>query len=170
MKKVLKVLFMSLFVLGMSACQNRTVDNVKPSETNVESETNVTVETTEESKETIVKEVHEVLSPMEIQNIGAYRDTNKSTYIEIQFSKEIQDNFDASSYVKVEPDVTFTVSKVENKLLLRGEFNPAKTYDITVLSGIRAIDGTVSTEEKTETVAFDQKLPKLMFTNEGIIL
>lgn len=170
MKKVVKVLFMLLFVLGMSACQNRTIDNVKPSETNAVSETNVTLETTEESKETIVKEVHEVLSPMEIQNIGAYRDTNKSTYIEIQFSKEIQDNFDASSYVKVEPDVTFTVSKVENKLLLRGEFNPAKTYDISVLSGIRAIDGTVSTEEKTETVAFDQKLPKLMFTNEGIIL
>ena len=120
--------------------------------------------------ETAVREVHAILSPMEIQNIAGYRDTDKSTYVEIQFSKEIQDKFDAEPYIKIEPNISFTVSKVDKKLLVRGEFNPAETYKVTVLTGIRSIDGSVTSEDKTEEIAFDQKKPKIAFTSDGIIL
>lgn len=175
MKK--KINFVKLILLGallfaLFSCQKNEVAE-KTTETSA-AESFDKEENSDEGKsvsnETVIREVHEVRDPLEIQNIAGYRDTDKSTYIEIQFSKEIQDKFDAKPYIKIEPDTVFTVSKVSNKLLLRGEFNPAITYKVTVLSGVRATDGVVTTEDKTETIAFDQKKPKLVFTSDGIIL
>ena len=171
--KVLSILCLLLVIFTMSSCKKTEVSNTQADTSAVvkEQETTSEEEREEEArKETAVREVHEIKDPMEIQNIAGYRDTDKSTYVEVQFSKEIQDKFDAQSYIKIEPNITFNVSKVEKKLLIRGEFNPALTYKVTVLSGIRSVDGVVTTEEKTEEIAFDQKKPKLVFTSDGIIL
>lgn len=170
--KVLSVLCLSLVLFAMTSC-NRFVSNqskVKTSTVAKDQEVDSDAREEEESRETTVREAHEIKDPMEIQNIAGYRDTDKSTYVEVQFSKEIQDKFDAQPYIKIEPNIAFTVSKVENKLLIRGEFNPTQIYKVTILSGVRAVDGVVTTEEKTEEIAFDQKKPKLVFTSEGIIL
>ena len=179
MKRVVKVLLalsIGLLVCLMSSCQGGLV-NKNSADTNVAESANGKKDASElESEiletigESVIREVREVREPMEILDIAGYRDTDKSTYIEIKFSKEIQDKFDASSYIKIEPNVAFTVSKVESKLLLRGDFNPLETYKVTVLSGIKAFDGVSTLKETAEVIAFDQKKPKIAFTNEGIIL
>ena len=120
--------------------------------------------------ENVVKEAREVVSPMEVLDVAGYRDTDSSTYIEVSFSKEIKDGFDGTSYIKIEPEVSFTVSKVEDKLMIRGDFNPKQNYIVKVLNGVSAIDGTKTLEDTTASVLFDQKKPKLTFSNEGIIL
>ena len=105
-----------------------------------------------------------------IVNVGGYRDDDKSTYIEIEFSKELKDGFDASSYIKVDPEISYTISKVSKSLLLKGDFSADMAYKLTVLGGIKAVDGSTTGSDKTYDVEFAQKKPKLMFTNDGIIL
>ena len=105
-----------------------------------------------------------------IVNVGGYRDDDKSTYIEIEFSKELKDGFDASSYIKVDPEISYTISKVSKSLLLKGDFSADMAYKLTVLGGIKAVDGSTTSSDKTYNVEFAQKKPKLMFTNDGIIL
>ncbi|MCQ2609485.1 MAG: MG2 domain-containing protein, partial [Lachnospiraceae bacterium] len=117
-----------------------------------------------------VREAKEVKDPMEVLEVAGYRDTDKSMYIEIKFSKEIADKFDASSYVKIDPDISYTVSKVDKRLIVKGGFDATKKYKVSVLSGIKSVEGTATSEEKVEEVVFAQKQPKLMFTNDGIIL
>ncbi len=169
--RVLSILCLGLMILIISSCKKKvTIDNTNGNETAKVEESSEFDENDDVEKESVVREVHEVKDPMEIQNIAGFRDTDKSTYVEVQFSKEIQDKFDASSYIKIDPNIAFTVSKVDRKLLVRGEFNPTQTYKVTVLSGVRSYDGVVSTEEKTEEIAFDQKKPKIVFSSEGIIL
>lgn len=177
MKKVFKALYIfciCIMVFVMSSCQNTSTINKQVESDKVEltkENDSEEIEEIDEMTETAIKEVHEVRDPMEIINIAGYRDTDKSTFVEIQFNKEIQDKFDATPYIKIEPDIfSFMVSKVDTKLIVRGLFDPSKVYKITILSGIKAVDGTVTRDDKTETIAFDQKKPKIVFTNNGIIL
>ena len=70
---------------------------------------------------------------MEVINIDGYRDSDKSTYIEIEFSKDIKDGFDGSSYIKVIPNIQIKTSKVGNKFIVRGNFILENEYAVTVL-------------------------------------
>ncbi len=141
-------------------------EETEASSSNETNDANVEID----EEENIIHEAREVLSAMEVLEIAGFRDTDKSTYIEITFSKELKDGFDGTSYIKVEPDVTYSVSKVEDKLMLRGEFDPKQKYKVSVLTGVVAVDGSKTTTEKSEDIVFDQKKPKIMFSNEGIIL
>lgn len=159
MKNVLKHNFYLLLLFSliiMTSCENATIINNKTNESVVSSVDKVSSD--------------ETSSQMEIVSIDGYRNLDKSSYIEVTYNKEIEDKFDATAYIKIDPDVNFYVSKVNNKLLIRGDFDSSKNYKLLVLSGVRAIDGSVSKEEKTEDILFDQKKPKLMFSNDGIIL
>ena len=176
--KTLALLICGLLIFIMTSCQSASVVESSSSqkETSTKSEEISNDETEEEltdedlSGETEIREAKKVLSPMEVLRISDSRDTDKSAGIIIECSKEIQDKFDGSPYIKIEPSVSFTVSKVQKNLIVKGSFDPKQVYKVTVLSGIRAVDGTVSKEEKTAEILFDQKKPKLLFTNDGIIL
>ena len=172
MKKVSRFLFlicMVVMLLNIFSCQQNA--DVKESSNEIISETTIEDYNEEpDTKETTIREIKEVVSPMTYVGINPYRDTDKSTYIEIDFSKEIKDNFDATAYIKIEPNVQFTVSKVSKKLILRGSFDSKQAYTITIEKGIKAIDGAELQEQVVEEIAFEQKKPKLMFSNDGIIL
>ena len=166
MKRFLKVLsLIVVLTLGtmLFSCQNanKVDENVKSNESNVA----VSNEATEDKKIDIKEQ-----KGLEVINISAFRDVDKSTYIEIMFSKELSDSFEPSSYVKIEPSVSFVASKVNNKIILRGEYDTKQKYKVTVLSGVKGIDDTTLGMDETQEVAFDQQMPKIMFTNEGIIL
>ena len=177
MKKIFKVLnFLCLYILLVTlfSCN---VNKKSTSETTINMTSNEEVKSgssfgdnVSDENETAIREIHTVSSGMDVVDIAGYRDTDKSTYIEIEFSKEIADKFDATSYVKVSPDISFNVSKFDKKLILKGEFDPSNSYKITALSGIKAVDGTVTNNSFDKTIAFTQKKPKIVFTNEGIIL
>lgn len=93
---------------------------------------------------------------------------NKS--VEIILSKDIAHDFDPTAYVKISPNIDFSVSKVNNRIILKGDFNLEQEYDITILKGIKSIDNSKLDEDKTDKLIFNQLEPKLMFSNEGIIL
>ena len=173
MKKFFNLIFICIFLFCITSCNNQTekieVAQNKNLNDEIKKEETENIEIEEETKTTI-KEAHEILSPMNVTSIAGYRDTDKSTYIEIVFSKNIADKFDPASYIKIEPDVSFNTSKVDNKFILKGDFNPKDTYEVKVLSGIRAYDGVVSKDDQSEKIYFDQKKPKILFSNEGIIL
>lgn len=177
MKRVLKCLShisIMILILSLTSC-NATKEQISletsSNYNSIVGEVNETyTEEVGQVDETSIREIHETVKPMEVIDISGYRDTDKSTYVEIEFTKEIADKFDATSYVKIEPDITFNVSKVDKKLIIRGEFDPSKSYKITAIDGIKAIDGTATSNSFEKHIAFTQKKPKIVFTNEGIIL
>ena len=121
LKRISKVGIL-VFILFLVSCS--TQSKVEPTTTTSEVlETETSEEVKDDSEisntETTIREIHEVKSPMEVVDIEGFRDTDKSTYVEIEFTKEILDKFDATSYVKIEPDITFNVSKVNKKLIIK---------------------------------------------------
>ncbi len=176
MKRVLQflvILGLGLMPLTLLSCQNGTAtESTVATKVETQTEESKEVETSEAEleSESTIKEIHEVIGSMNVLSIGGYRDTDKTTYIEIEFDKEIQDKFDGQPYVKIEPDATYTVSKIDKKFIVRGNFNTTQAYKVTVLSGVKAIDGTVTKSNSVEEVLFEQKKPKIAFTNDGIIL
>ncbi len=120
--------------------------------------------------ETQNKKDNDISNEISVLNVGGYRNEDKNTYIEIEFSKEIKDGFDASSYIKIEPEISYTISKVGKSLFLKGDFSADTTYKVTVLKGIKSINGFATDSDKIFDVEFAKKKPKLMFTNDGIIL
>lgn len=171
LKRILLIVGIMFTLCSFFSCQQNN-KNINDNESN-STEISTTIDNTIEDgdiSETSIREVKEIVTPMRYVSINPYRDTDKSTFIEIEFSKEIKDNFDATAYIKIEPNVQFTVSKVSKKLILRAAFDAKQTYKITIDKGIKANDGTELAEPITEEIAFEQKKPKLMFSNDGIIL
>ncbi|MBQ2204749.1 MAG: alpha-2-macroglobulin family protein [Lachnospiraceae bacterium] len=174
LKKVLKVVLVFCLIsslLSLFACSStKTTESEKNEVTATETSETYVEEPTDSEAETEAKVVHEIVTPMNFVSVIPYRETNKTTYVELEFSKEIDDRFDGQAYISFEPSVEFTVSKVGKKLVVRGDFNSTSIYKVTILKGIRGKDGTATSEDYTENIYFEQKKPKVMFTNEGIIL
>ena len=116
-------------------------------------------------KETVIDENGNVEEKKEetkfnITNINGYRDKNNATYVEIEFDKDIEDKFDVTSYIKINPNISFTASKVNNKIIVNADFNTSTKYAVTVLKNIKAFDGTLLKNDTTENILFDQKQPR----------
>ena len=167
-KKILFLFFLVVSTMTISCQKKEIVKNYEETE-KIDSETIETTQNTIETTEA-VREVHEIIGEMNILGASGYRESDRSTYIEVEFSKDISDSFDGTSYIKIEPSINFTVSKYKNKFLLQGDIDSKQTYEITVLSGVKASDGTMTKSDKTYEIKFTQKKPKIDFTNEGIIL
>ena len=169
--KMLKSLLTIIVLLSLFSCSKQLVENETTTITNSVFEEATYAETEAPIEETTIRVAREIeVDPLRIKSVNGYRDTEKSTYIEIEFSKEIEDKFDAVPYINIEPSVNFTSSKVSDKLILNGDFSAKNIYKVTIQSGIRAKDGSVTDDEFETTIAFDQKKPKLVFSSDGIIL
>ena len=123
-------------------------------------------------KEPVVVEKEEIKKEesFNITNINGYRDKNNSTYVEIEFDKDIDDKFEITPYIKINPNINFTASKVNNKIIVNADFNTSTKYLLTVLKNIKAFDGTLLKNDLSEFIQFDQKQPRVVFSNDGIIL
>lgn len=162
----LKVLLVGILIFILFSCSKSANTNNQNVVTHT---TENTIKETIEENEVVENEDKEK-SSLEIISVQGYRDVDTSTYIEVEFSKDLDNKFDGTSYIKIEPELLFNVSKVNNKLVIRGEFEADKIYKVTALSGIKAIDGSISDEDIIEEVQFTNKMPKIMFSNDGIIL
>ena len=176
MKKTIKGLKNLIFfcaVIILVSCQINTT-NVTTNESKKVETTQVAQEIKETSEESAVETTERVEKsveePIKVLSVAGNRNDDVKNYIEIEFSKEVKDGFDGSSYIKLEPDEAFIVSKVGNKLILNGNFSSAKEYKVTLLSGIKSADNTATSEDVTYDVAFAVKKPKIAFVNSGIIL
>ncbi len=164
-KKVSIISLVFLSLLFISCKKEQTVvetSKVRQSRTQEETTNVLESETAEEEEKNI--------PAIQTLSIKGHRDSDKSSYIEVDFSKDIRDKFDAGPYIKVEPNTSYTVSKYGKKIILRGDFNAKQTYKVTVEKGIRASDGTQTLSPFEGEIKFEQKKPKIVFTNNGIIL
>ena len=91
--------------------------------------------------------------------------------IDVIFSKELAHDFDPTAYVKISPHVSgYTSSRVGNRIVIRGDFSLENEYDISILKGVRATDNSILEVDKNDKIIFNQLEPRIVFSNEGILL
>ena len=101
--------------------------------------------------------------------IDVISNSNSGT-IEILFSKNLALDFEPTAYIKITPDIEYETSRLNNKIIIRGEFDLEEEYDITILKDVRAIDNSKLEKDKIDKIVFKPLEPKIMFSNEGILL
>lgn len=90
--------------------------------------------------------------------------------IEIEFSEDIENNVDLDAYIKISPDVSYKVLRDKNKLVINGEFLIGQSYEVKILKDLKLKNGKSLGEDITKEVIFNEIEPKIVFSNDGIIL
>lgn len=123
-------------------------------------------ESNEQSKEIVKTQEIPQENKFDIENITTTNGNNPTISITMSENLESQD---IEGYVKVTPKVDGKIIKMKNHIILTGNFDVNKKYSVTILKGLK---GEKSTLEKdiSENLTFKEIEPKLVFSNEGIIL
>ncbi|MDR1834897.1 MAG: hypothetical protein LBQ96_03755, partial [Fusobacteriaceae bacterium] len=100
---------------------------------------------------------------------------DKAVSVEILFTKPVKDGFDPTPYILVRDVAGGTALEVKpavvkDTIQVRGNFEPDREYEVTVLKGIPAIDDSKTEDDLSGRVRFLEREPKLAFLNEGILL
>ncbi len=100
---------------------------------------------------------------------GISTNSNGKPRIEIEFSEDLDgDNLDA--YVKISPEVSYKVLKDKNKIIINGDFKIGDSYKLELLKGLKSKSGKIFEKNVTKEAVFKEIEPKMVFSNEGIIL
>lgn len=91
---------------------------------------------------------------------------NYSSWIGIRFSSEVSSRL-AEQYIKIEPPVKFTIEQDYRDLKLNGDFKPGQDYEITILKGLLAIDGTYLGKTFSQNVRIVDFEPSIDFDHKG---
>lgn len=78
----------------------------------------------------------------------------------------------ASSFISIEPPIAFKITSGHAHIDLRGSFDPAKTYQVTVARGIKAIDGSEMRRDFSGAVTLlrENIEPQVDFVGDGFYL
>lgn len=147
MKKKM-ALFLSLLLV---ACNGEKKEIEKQKEVKVVEEKNI------EAKEE---------KNLEIKNISTTTGGNPS--IDITMSEEIKEE-NLEGYIKVNPKVKYKALKMREHIIITGDFDINSEYEIELLKGLKGEKSKLA-ENKNETIKFKEVEPKIIFSNEGIIL
>jgi len=90
--------------------------------------------------------------------------------IEIQFSGNLDLKQDLSGYFHIKPDVDFSLKKIENKVLLNGDFEFGKEYKVTIKKGILNRLGLKLSETQKKFIKFNDENPQIIFAKSGCFL
>jgi hypothetical protein len=74
-------------------------------------------------------------------------------------------NENLKSLLTISPTLPFTIEKKDNGFNLKGDFEPDKNYEITILKDLRGVFGFTLDEAYTQTVSFGELDPALSFAN-----
>ncbi len=75
-----------------------------------------------------------------------------------------------SSFIKFDPAVKFNVEVTDDGFMISGEqFSPEKSYDLSLVKGLRGTIGGQLKEEYTTSVVFGKLEPSLNFTNSKAV-
>ena len=141
-------LFLSLLLV---ACNGEKKEIEKQKEVKVVEEKNI------EAKEE---------KNLEIKNISTTTGGNPS--IDITMSEEIKEE-NLEGYIKVNPKVKYKALKMREHIIITGDFDINSDYEIELLKGLKGEKSKLA-ENKKETIKFKEVEPKIVFSNEGIIL
>ena len=115
-----------------------------------------------EEKE-IVQEVKESLKIKSVSTTGG-----KNPSVDIAFNENIATE-NLKSYIKITPNIEYKVLKMREHLIITGDFDTNSEYEIELLKGIKG-ERSLLEENLKESIKFKDVEPKLIFSNEGIIL
>jgi len=89
--------------------------------------------------------------------------------IEVRFSNQV-DVETAAKFITVSPKKDIRFSIRYRSLVIEGDFQPGKTYEVAVAEGLRAVDGTELEREFSQKVTIPNLTPSLRFMSGGIYL
>ncbi|MFI5134279.1 MAG: alpha-2-macroglobulin, partial [Chitinophagales bacterium] len=75
-------------------------------------------------------------------------------------------NENINSLISVNPSVTVTAEKVDNGFVLKGNFEPDKSYAITISKTLKGIFGYALDEDYTQNVSFGEVEPTITFADQ----
>lgn len=154
-------------------------DNNQGKQENKTNEQPVATQTTEiQQEETVDEDVEETedveeqapektsVEKLDVEKFSTSSGLNPS--IDIAFNDELNtDNLE--SYVKIEPFVTTRTIKMRDHVILTGQFDVSKKYKVTLLKGLKGQNSELK-ENTALDVTFKETEPKLIFSNDGVIL
>lgn len=94
------------------------------------------------------------------------RSRNYSSWIVIRFSSKVCLRL-AQEYIKIAPEVKFTIEQHWDDLELKGDFKPGQNYEVTILKGLIAVDGTYFSKTFTQNVRIPNFEPSIEFEHKG---
>lgn len=150
MKKVL-CLFLLLTMLG---CGGRESEEIKEGGREIVSE-KISDEKAERKN-------------FEIESIST--NSNGKPRIEIEFTEELAQNDSLEAYVKIDTEISYKVLRDKNKIIINGDFSIGNSYKIEILKGLKSKNGNELKENVVKEAVFREIEPKIVFSNDGIIL
>ncbi|MGB3075492.1 MAG: MG2 domain-containing protein, partial [Chitinophagales bacterium] len=78
-------------------------------------------------------------------------------------------NENLKSIITISPALTFTATLIDNGFNLKGDFEPGKTYDITISKELKGVFGYTLEENYSQTVSFGELEPALAFAGNNSI-
>lgn len=156
MKKILYI-FLMIMMLG---CGKETEQK------EIVKEKNYKVSQIENEKE---KNSSENIENLNFEVTGITTNSNLKPRIEIEFNDDVlEENLDG--YIKISPEADYKVLNDKNRIVINGNFKIGDTYKIEILKGLKSRDGKVLKENIIKEAVFREIEPKIVFSNEGIIL
>lgn len=116
--------------------------------------------------------VHEVsaldLTEMQVRSVLTSEEANLS--VEVEFTQPLSLRQDIEGLVRVSPDIEVETRISGAKTILTGGFEPGKVYDITVNKGIASHVLTETEETRVFRLTYPDRMPRIVFTESGVIL
>lgn len=157
MKKLLCLIF--LFIM-LGCNKENEVENKK-----IEEKSNIKVEEVKEEKK-VSKETNQT---KELGVVSIITNSNNDPKIEIEFTEKLEDE-NIDGFINISPNVNYKILKDRSKLIIVGDFKIGETYNLEILKGIKDVKGSILGESIKKDINFNEKEPKLVFSNDGIIL
>ncbi len=105
---------------------------------------------------------------LDIINIKTSTDSTNS--IEVRFSDILATNMNLDNFIKITPDIKFSVSQANDTINIKANFNQNKKYTLEILPGIKSQNNLELKQAYTKEIEFYDKEPKIVFSNEGVFL
>ena len=89
--------------------------------------------------------------------------------IKIALSSAVSPNI-VADYISVRPKVNYKIQRIQNRLVLKGDFKPGSTYQLNIQKGLPAIDDAVLQEKYSKELRFSNLNPSVEFESAGMFL
>lgn len=108
---------------------------------------------------------HTITGKLKINEVYSHSEENLF-WIKINFSSCVSAKL-AQEYIQVNPKVKFDIEEQGNCLNLSGNFKPGEWYEVTILKGLMANDGTSLHQTFTQNVKIEDLEPFVKFEHQG---
>ncbi|WP_300329451.1 MG2 domain-containing protein, partial [Fusobacterium sp.] len=157
----MKKLLCLIFLFMMLGCNKENEEENKK----ITENTSIKMEEINEGKK-ISKEIKQI---KELGVVGVTTNSENNPKIEIEFTEKLKDE-NIDGFINISPNVNYKILKDRSRLIIVGDFKIGETYNLEILKGIKDIKGSILKENIKKVINFNEKEPKLVFSNDGIIL